>query len=89
MYDVGTNRGCGGTGVWDGRKLLVSKNWKTWKVLANGPIRAVFELAYAPWDAGNGVKIAETKRFTVDAGTISTALRAGSILRRLRARMAN
>ncbi|MDB5907153.1 MAG: hypothetical protein JWP34_1267, partial [Massilia sp.] len=24
-------------------------------------------LAYAPWDA-NGVKVAETKRFTVDAG---------------------
>ena len=68
MYDVGTNRGCGGTGVWDGQKLFVSQNWKTWKVLANGPIRAVFELTYEPWDAGNGVKIAETKRFTVDAG---------------------
>ena len=68
MYDVGTNRGCGGTGVWDGRKLHVSQNWKTWKVLANGPIRTVFELTYEPWDAGNGVRIAETKRFTVDAG---------------------
>jgi hypothetical protein len=68
MYDVGTNRGCGGTGVWDGQKLLTSQNWKTWKVLANGPIRAVFELTYEPWDAGNGVKVSETKRFTVDAG---------------------
>ncbi|MGA2445019.1 MAG: DUF4861 domain-containing protein [Opitutaceae bacterium] len=68
MYDTGTNRGCGGTGVWDGRKLYVSHNWKTWKALANGPIRAVFELAYAPWDAGGGVKVSETKRFTVDAG---------------------
>jgi hypothetical protein len=37
-------------------------------VLANGPIRTVFELTYEPWDAGNGVRIAETKRFTVDAG---------------------
>jgi len=68
MYDTGTNRGCGGTGVWDGQKLAVGHNWKTWKVLANGPIRAVFELSYEPWDAGNGVKISETKRFTIDAG---------------------
>ncbi len=68
MYDTGRNRGCGGTGVWDGQRLHVSRNWKTWKVLANGPIRAVFELTYEPWDAGNGVTISETKRFTVDAG---------------------
>jgi len=68
MYDVGTARGAGGVGVWDGQKLLVSKNWQAWKVLANGPIESVFELTYAPWDAGNGVEISETKRFTVDAG---------------------
>ena len=68
MYNVGTSRGCGGTGVWSGGKLYVSGNWATWKVLANGPIRAVFELTYAPWDAGAGVQVSETKRFTVDAG---------------------
>jgi len=68
MYNVGTTRGCGGTGVWSDGKLYVSGNWATWKVLANGPIRAVFELTYAPWDAGNGVKVSEVKRFTVDAG---------------------
>lgn len=68
MYDVGTARGCGGTGVWDGQKLFVAHNWKTWKVLANGPIRAVFELTYDPWVAGNGITVAETKRVTVDAG---------------------
>ena len=67
MYSVGTNRGCGGTGIWDGSKLHVSHNWKTWKVLANGPIRAVFELSYDTWDAA-GVKVSEVKRFTVDAG---------------------
>jgi hypothetical protein len=72
MYDVGTKegitRGDGGTGIWDGHTLHVSHNWKTWRVLANGPIRAVFELTYAPWDAGNGVMVTETKHFTVDAG---------------------
>jgi hypothetical protein len=67
MYETGRSRGCGGTGVWDGTTLFVSHNWKTWKILANGPVRTVFELTYAPWDAG-GFRVAETKRFTVDAG---------------------
>ncbi len=68
MYNVGTSRGCGGTGIWSDGKLHVSGNWAAWQVLANGPIRAVFDISYAPWDAGNGVKVAEVKRFTVDAG---------------------
>ncbi len=67
MYQVGTSRGCGGTGVWDGQKLYVGRNYKTWKVIANGPIRAIFELTYDAWDA-HGMQVAETKRFTVDAG---------------------
>jgi hypothetical protein len=67
MYQVGKSRGCGGTGVWDGQTLYVSHNYKTWNVVANGPIRAIFELAYDAWDA-KGVKVSEVKRFTVDAG---------------------
>lgn len=67
MYGVGSSRGCGGTGIWDGKKLYVSRNYQTWKVLANGPVRAIFELGYDAWDAA-GRKVAETKRFTVDAG---------------------
>jgi len=68
MYDVGTSRGSGGTGIWDGTDLHVSKNWRTWLVDANGPIRAVFDLGYEAWDAGHGVMVTETKRFIVDAG---------------------
>lgn len=67
MYSVGTSRGCGGTGIWNGHALAVGGNYRTWKVLANGPIRAIFEVTYAPWAVG-GQRIAETKRFTVDAG---------------------
>jgi hypothetical protein len=67
MYQVGISRGCGGTGIWDGRTLHTSRNYKTWKIVANGPIRAIFELTYETWNA-NGVYVAETKRFTVDAG---------------------
>jgi hypothetical protein len=67
MYEVGESRGCGGTGVWSGGKLYTSGNWSSWKVLANGPVRAIFELRYDSWDAG-GVKVSEVKRVTVDAG---------------------
>jgi hypothetical protein len=36
-------------------------------VLANGPIRVMFELTYEPFDV-NGEKISEVKRITLDAG---------------------
>jgi len=67
MYNVGRSRGAGGTGVWDSGKLYVSTNYASWKVLANGPVRSIFELSYAAWDAA-GLPVTETKRFTVDAG---------------------
>lgn len=67
MYNVGTTRGAGGTGIWDGKQLFVGANYKTWKILANGPVRTVFELSYDGWDAA-GTKVSELKRFTVDAG---------------------
>ncbi|MBE2215615.1 MAG: DUF4861 family protein [Opitutaceae bacterium] len=67
LYSVGTARGCGGTGIWEGDRLWVSRNWQTQKVLANGPIRAVFELGYDTWQAGPRW-VTESKRFTVDAG---------------------
>ncbi len=67
MYQVGPSRGCGGTGVWDGKTLHVGRNYQSWKILANGPIRSVFELTYDTWMA-NGTIVSEVKRFTVDAG---------------------
>ena len=67
MYQTGASRGCGGTGIWLNGKLYVSGNYKTWKVIANGPIRAIFELGYDVWDA-DGIRVTETKCFTVDAG---------------------
>lgn len=67
MYNVGKSRGAGGTGVWDGKQLYTGVNYASWKVLANGPVRAIFELHYAAWDAA-GKQVSEIKRFTVDAG---------------------
>jgi hypothetical protein len=67
MYNVGPTRGAGGTGIWDGKTLHVGANFRDWHILANGPVRTVFELHYDAWDAA-GVKVAEVKRFTIDAG---------------------
>jgi hypothetical protein len=68
-YRVGKTRGCGGLGIWDGQKLYVSKNWRTWKLITTGPIRSEFELAYDAWDAGGGRMVSETKRISIDAGS--------------------
>jgi len=67
IYSVGTARGCGGTGIWEGDRLWVARNWQSQRVLANGPIRAVFDIGYDTWQAGPRW-VTETKRFTVDAG---------------------
>jgi hypothetical protein len=67
MYQVGPSRGCGGTGIWDGKQLHVSRNFSKARVLANGPIRAIFELGFDTW-AADGIYVTEVKRFIVDAG---------------------
>jgi Domain of unknown function (DUF4861) len=69
FYGVGKSRGCGGLGVWAGGNLTTSRNFTRSRVLANGPIRLVFELSYAPWDVPGGAHISETKRVILDAGT--------------------
>jgi len=66
FYAVGKSRGCGGLGIWSGGKLQVSKNFTGTRVLANGPIRLIFELTYAAWGTA---RVTETKRVTLDAGT--------------------
>ena len=68
FYGVGKSRGCGGLGIWAGGKLSVSKNFTGSRVLANGPIRLVFELTYASFGTG-GMRVTETKRVTLDAGS--------------------
>jgi len=67
FYSAGTSRGCGGNGFWADNKLWVSRNFVDSRVLANGPIRVMFELVYEPFDV-NGTKVSEVKRITLDAG---------------------
>jgi len=67
FYKVGPTRGCGGVAIWDGGKMHASENYTDWKIIADGPIRTIFELTFAPWDV-NGKKVSEVKRVTLDAG---------------------
>jgi len=67
FYSAGKSRGCGGSGIWVDNKLHPSRNFMSSRVLANGPIRVVFELDYGAWVV-KGQRIAETKRITLDAG---------------------
>ena len=67
FYSAGPRRDCGGNGLWANDKLWVSKNFINSEVLANGPIRVLFELEYAPFDVG-GVSVSETKRISLDGG---------------------
>lgn len=62
-YHVGASRGTGGNGIWEKDNLLVSKNFVTYKTIATGPLRTVFELTYAPYSA---YKVKETKRISLD-----------------------
>ena len=66
-YRAGPNRGCGGSAIWSDDKLWASRCYTTWKLVAEGPIRAVFELTYAPWNA-NGRQVSEVKRVSIDLG---------------------
>ena len=67
-YHVGSSRGVGGTGVLVGDKLYTSRNFASYKVLAAGPIRTIFELTYAPWDAA-GNQVMEKKIISLDLGS--------------------
>jgi hypothetical protein len=67
-YHVGSSRGTGGTGVLDGGKLYTARNFTSYKILALGPIRTVFELTYAPYDAA-GRQVTEKKVISLDLGS--------------------
>src|SRR5438093_8954599 len=62
-YSAGATRGCGGSGVWANNQLYFPSNFVDSRVLANGPIRVMFELVYEPFDA-NGTKVSEVLRFS-------------------------
>ncbi len=67
FYTVGQTLGAAGVGVLREGRVVSAKNFRAHRIIADGPIRAVFELTYDPWDAA-GVQVNETRRITIDAG---------------------
>lgn len=68
FYTVGSSLGCGGLGAWQDNKIYRSENFVSWKIIANGPIRSVFELTYKPWQFGAKTS-GEKKRISLDLGS--------------------
>lgn len=65
-YHVGKSRGLGGSGIWLNDSLHISKNFINYKVIATGPLRAIFELDYDAWSK---FEVKETKRISLDLGS--------------------
>ena len=68
FFDVGETLGAGGTAIWRNDTIYRADNFKAWKIIANGPVRGIFELRYDQW-SGGGITVSEVKRVTVDAGS--------------------
>ncbi|MDP3149803.1 MAG: DUF4861 domain-containing protein [Ignavibacteria bacterium] len=66
FFAVGKSLGCGGSSIWKNSKLYQSGVFKSYKKIADGPLRAVFEVLYNYQVDGN--EINEVKRITLDAG---------------------
>jgi pectinesterase len=67
FYQVGATLGTGGTGIWKNETLYRGDNFLAHKIIADGPIRLIYELEYGAVDAG-GSKVVERKRVSMDAG---------------------
>ena len=69
LYSIGTSRGAGGLGIWDGSKLWTSDNYSSARVLSNGPRRVTFELNYSSWSIGESAQASESRRVVLDCGS--------------------
>ncbi|MDP5278714.1 DUF4861 family protein [Sphingomonas sp. DG1-23] len=74
FYNVGTTRGAGGLGIWHDNKLWTSRNYRSYRILQNGPKIVDFEVDYAPWPVDVARKVWETRRFTLPLGTHFTRM---------------
>ena len=68
LYSAGRTRGCGGSGLWRDGRLYASPNFRNTRVLAQGPIRVLFELNVTSRGRWVTPKVAEVKRVSLDAG---------------------
>lgn len=66
-YHVGYSLGAGNTMPFINDSIWYSKNYVSWKMLDNGPLRTTFILGYDAWNA-DGKKMTAAKTITLDAG---------------------
>lgn len=67
-YHVGLTLGAGDNAPYTKDTIHYPLNYRTWKILDQGPLRFTFQLTYAEWDvAGKAVKA--TKTISLDAGS--------------------
>ena len=67
FFDVGPTLGAGGVAVWKNDSLYRPPNFTSWRIIADGPVRAIFEMRHPTFDAG-GSKVSATRRISLDAG---------------------
>jgi len=67
-YHVGLTLGAGNIAPYVSDSIYFPKNYQTWKILDNGPIRSTFELTYDNWNVA-GTPIGMTKTISIDAGS--------------------
>lgn len=67
FFDVGPTLGAGGVAVWKNDSLYRPGNFTSWRIIADGPVRLIFEMQHAPFDAG-GTKVSAIRRISLDAG---------------------
>ncbi|WP_158978954.1 DUF4861 family protein [Cellulophaga sp. L1A9] len=65
-YSSGKNQGCGGTGIFANDSIYFSNAFYDQHIIANGPIRTVFDLKFTGWTLDSD--LIEIKRVTLDAG---------------------
>jgi pectinesterase len=67
FYQVGPTLGTGGSAVWKNETIYRGDNFLQHRIVADGPIRAIFEVEYGAIDAA-GTKVTERKRVSIDGG---------------------
>ncbi|MFL5562082.1 MAG: DUF4861 family protein [Gemmatimonadaceae bacterium] len=67
FFDVGPTLGAGGVAVWKNDSLYRPPNFTSWRIIADGPVRLVFETKHPAFDAG-GTMVSVTRRISLDAG---------------------
>jgi hypothetical protein len=65
-YHVGLTLGCGSIEPYVD-SICFAKNYSTYKVIENGPLRTTFELGYKAWKAGN-YTVEAVRKISLEAG---------------------